>query len=201
VWLATLDGRSAPRQLTSKEGLTAFFGAGGDVFYAAYEKDDAFLYRIKEDGSDLRKVTPQAVYFLNSISPDGKYVAVSVPAGMDETGSGATMMYPVDGGAPSMICICGNRARDAPPPVSWSPDGKLFYVSMVGGQSVYAVPLRPGQLLPTLPPAGIRSPAEAAALPGATVFPVAGAFPSPNPSIYAFPKFTAQRNIFRVPVP
>lgn len=201
VWLASLDGRSAPRQLSSKEGLTAFFGAGGDVFYAAYEKDDAFVYRVREDGTDLRRVTQQAVYFLNSISPDGKYVAASVPAGMEETGSGATVLYPVDGGPPSMICICGNRARDAPPPVSWSPDGKLFYVSMVGGQSVYAVPLRPGQLLPPLPPAGIRSPAEAAALPGATAFPVAGAFPSPNPSIYAFPKFTAQRNIFRVPVP
>ncbi|HEV8144900.1 MAG TPA: protein kinase [Bryobacteraceae bacterium] len=201
VWLATLDGRSAPRQLTANEGVQAFFGAGGDIFYAAYGKDDAFVYRVNADGGDSRKVLPQAVLSLNGISPDGKYVAVSVPAGMDETGSGATVLYPLDGGSPTTICICGNRARDAPEPVSWSPDGKLFYVSMVGGQSVYAVPLGAGQLLPPLPPAGIRSPAEAAALPGAKVFPVAGAFPSPNPSIYAFPKFTAQRNIFRVPVP
>ena len=36
---------------------------------------------------------------------------------------------------------------------------------------------------------------------GARTFPVPGAFLSPNPSVYAFSKISAQRNIYRVPVP
>ena len=157
VWLAALDGSAPPRQITPNEGVTAFFSTSGDVFYSAQEKEGTFVYRVKEDGSDSRKVIPHAVYILNGVSPDGKYVAVSEPASTEETGSGKTMLYPVHGESPTMICICGNRAVDAPQPVSWSPGGKLFYVSMVGGQTVFAVPLRSGQVLPPLPPAGLRS--------------------------------------------
>jgi hypothetical protein len=97
-----------------------------------------------------------------------------------------------------MICICGNRASDAPQPASWSPDGKLFYMSLVGGQTVYAVPLGPGGVLPPMPPGGVRSPEDAAKLPGEKPFPVSGAFPAPDPSVYAYAKFTAQRNIYRI---
>src|SRR5207247_2428439 len=59
-----------------------------------------------------------------------------------------------------------NRAADAPPPVSWSCDGKLLYVSMVGGQTVFSVPLRAGQALPPLPAGGLHSPEDVARLPG-----------------------------------
>ena len=37
-------------------------------------------------------------------------------------------------------------------------------------------------------------------MPGARTFPVPGAFAGPNPSIYAYSKVSAQRNIYRVPV-
>jgi Tol biopolymer transport system component len=201
VWLASLDGSSPPRQFTSNPGLSASFGANGDVFYASIENGSGALYHVKEDGSDLRKLIPQSVYMLNSLSPDGKYLAVSLPAGGTETGSGATVVYSADGTNPITVCICGNRAGDAPSPVSWSTDGKTFYISLVGGQKVYAVPLRPGQILPSLPTGGIRSPEDIGKLPGAQLLPAPGEFPSPIPSLYAFPKFTSQRNIYRVPVP
>jgi hypothetical protein len=67
--------------------------------------------------------------------------------------------------------------------------------------ATYMVPLRSGQILPALPPTGVRSPEDVAALPGARPFKTPGAFPSPNPSVYAFSKISAQRNIYRVPVP
>jgi eukaryotic-like serine/threonine-protein kinase len=201
VWLARLDARSAPRQLSSNNGLQAFFGAGGDVFYAAQEKNGTFVYRVKEDGSDLKKAISTAVYFLYGVSPDGKYIAAWVPGSTEETGN-AVLVYPVDGGAPTMICgTCGYRDSELPQSVNWSPDGKLIYLSFLGGASVYAIPLRPGQILPRLPSAGIRSFEDAAALPGARTFPVPGAFASPSPSVYAYSKVTAQRNIYRVPVP
>ena len=63
------------------------------------------------------------------------------------------------------------------------------------------VPLRPGQILPLLPPAGIRSSEDAAAVPGARAFAVPGAFAGPTPSVYAYSKVSKQRNIFRVAVP
>ena len=200
MWLAALDGSSPPRQFDSQEGVSARFGPGGDVFYVVHKGNSpGGLYRVKEDGSDLRKLIPQA-YSLDALSPDGRYFAASVPD-PHETGSGITDLYPVDGGTPVTICMCGNRGPDAPPPVAWSSDGKVFYISMVGGQAVFAIPLRPGQVIPPLPPNGVRSVEEAAKLPGAKQFPVAGAFPGPGPAVYAFPKFVAQRNIFRVPVP
>ncbi|HYV62254.1 MAG TPA: hypothetical protein VE958_06250, partial [Bryobacteraceae bacterium] len=202
VWLAALDGSSAPRQFTSSFAFQAFFGADGEVFYSTLETQLAgSVYRAKEDGSNSRKAIPDPTYFLNDVSPDGKHIAVSVPASAQETGSGATVVYPLNGGAPTTVCICGNRAPDAPQPVSWSPDGKLLYISLVGGQAVYAVPLRSGEVLPPLPPGGIHSAEEAAKLPGAKLLPAPGEFPGPNPSVYAFPKFTSQRNIYRVPVP
>jgi len=197
VWLAQMDGRSSPRQLTSKPSFNAFFGADGEVLYST----DGTVYRAKEDGSETRKAIPDPALYMSDVSPDGKYIAVSVPALAEETGSGATAVYPLDGGAPIPVCICGNRAPDAPQPVTWSRDGKSFNISLVGGQEVYSIPLRPGQVVPTLPPKGIHSPEEAAKLPGAKLLPTPGEFPGPTPSVYAFPKFTSQRNIYRVPVP
>jgi serine/threonine protein kinase len=144
VWLATLDGRSAPRKLTDSDGLQAFFGADGDVFFAAQEKEGTFIYRVKEDGKDLKKVMPTAVYFLYGVSPDGKYVAAWVTSPNEETAN-AVWVYPVEGGSPTMICgTCGGRDTEFPQIVSWSPDGRLLYFA-IWGQATYAVPLRPGR--------------------------------------------------------
>jgi Tol biopolymer transport system component len=203
VWLATLDGSSAPRQLTSSSALQAFFGAEQDVFFAAQEKDGTYVYRVSEDGSGLQKVIQQAVYFLYGVSPDGKSVAVWA-AGSTEESANAVMMYPVNGGSPTTICSnqCAYRSGTwLPQEVSWSPDGKLLYLALMGGSAVFAVPLRPGQALPALPPGGLRSVGDAIALPGAKPFPVPGAIPGPDPSTYAYPKFTAHRNVYRVAVP
>jgi hypothetical protein len=180
--------------------LQAFFGAGGDVLFAAKERGATFVYRVKEDGSDLQKVIPTPVYFLFGVSPDGKWIAVWVPGSSEEM-QNAVMVYPVGGGFPTLICgTCPGRDTFFPPVVSWSPHRKLFYLSF-WEQFTYAVPLRPGQILPPLPASGIRSQEDAAALPGARTFPVRGAFAGPNASVYAFIKVATQRNIYRVPVP
>jgi Tol biopolymer transport system component len=195
VWLAPLDGRSAPRPLTSSRGEQAFFGASGEVFFAAQEKDGTFIYRVKEDGSELRKVIAHAILSLYGVSPDGKHIAVW------EESSNAVAAYPVDGGTPTIICQkCGTRVS-SPRQVTWSRDGKLLYLAALAGQAVYSVPLRAGQILPPLPRAGLQSPDEMAALPGAKQLPKPFAVTGPDPSVYVYPKFTAQRNIYRVPVP
>lgn len=201
VWLATLDGRSAPRRLSGSEGLLAFFGPDGQVFLAAREKEGTFIYRVKEDRNGLTKVIlPLPVYFFYGVSPDGKYVAAWVNGSTEETAN-SVWLYPFEDGSPIMICAsCGGRSSDEPPFLSWSPDAKFLYISL-WRQATYAIPLRPGQIVPPLPVAGIRSAEDVAALPGAKPFPVPGTFAGPDPSVYAYAKLTAQRNIYRVPVP
>jgi hypothetical protein len=66
---------------------------------------------------------------------------------------------------------------------------------------MYAIPLRPGQMLPPIPASGFRSKEDVAALPGARLIPEQGTFPGPNPSLYAFTKLATHRNIYRVRVP
>ena len=118
------------------------------------------------------------------------------------------MVYPVGGGSPTLVCgACGadnfvrrlERSGPRPSVLSWSPDGKFLYLNFQG--SIYAIPLRPGQVLPPLPPSGFRTEQDVAALPGARLIPEREAFAGPNPSVYAFTKFATQRNIYRIPVP
>jgi hypothetical protein len=67
--------------------------------------------------------------------------------------------YPSTGGSPIPICAAcaGAGAEDrgiTPPLVSWSRDGKLCYLYSEETRQTYVVPLRPGHVLPLLPPSG-----------------------------------------------
>jgi hypothetical protein len=135
-----------------------------------------------------------------SVSPDGKWVVTQGSGDM----AMAVMVHPVDGGSPTLICgscVGGPHVieRSRAPRVSWSPDGKFFYLNF--REFIYAIPLRPGQMLPPLPAAGFRSKNDVAALPGVRLIPEHEAFPGPNPSIYAFIKLATHRNIYRVSAP
>jgi eukaryotic-like serine/threonine-protein kinase len=201
VWLAALDGRSTPRQVTANDGWKAYFGAGGYVVFMGEEKAAKFVYRVKEDGSGLQKIVRiDSVGSLFSPSPDGKWVVIS---GSTSETAWPAMVYPVGGGSPRLLCVPCDSGNDVehvgPPGVSWSPDGKFIYLKFQ--ESIYAIPLRPGQILPPIPVSGFRSKEDLAALPGSLLIPEPGAFPGPNPSIYAFSKGATHRNIYRVPVP
>jgi hypothetical protein len=70
-------------------------------------------------------------------------------------------------------------------------------------RETFAIPLSPGNALPTLPEGGIHMSAvdEIMGLPGAQRIPQLRAFPGDDPSTYMFIRSTTQRNIYRVPVP
>ncbi len=72
------------------------------------------------------------------------------------------------GGSSVLVCLPCSSSNDvertAPPPVSWSPDGKFLYLKIQ--ESIYAIPLRPSQMLPPIPASGFRSKEEVAAFPG-----------------------------------
>jgi serine/threonine protein kinase/Tol biopolymer transport system component len=211
VWIAAIDRGSAPRQLASG-GIMAFFGADGDVLFQGYhqERTNIFLYGVKGDGSEPPQVLPAPLYQGRqldftagpaSISSNGKWVVVQ--GGIVKLW-GAVVVYPVNGGTPTVVC-----AACATPPdfergwqdlyVDWTPDEKFLYLNFRG--SVYAIPLRPGQALPPIPASGFRTRQEVAALPGARLIREPHAVTGPNPSIYAYPRFATQRNIYRIPAP
>ena len=172
------------------------------MFFTAEEKGAWFVYRVKEDGTELGKVMPiRTGLSLHSISPDGKWLVVQ-PSSTDIMARSA-MVYAVNGGSPRLLCVpCTDSnevERTGPPGVSWSPDGKFLYLKIQ--ESIYAIPLPPGQMLPPVPVSGFRSKEEVAALPGARLIPQEGVFPGPDPSIYAFTKAATHRNIYRVSVP
>ncbi len=68
-------------------------------------------------------------------------------------------------------------------------------------EATIVVPLRHGAVLPPLPPAGIRTLDELMAIPGAQSIPDLTAVPGPTPATYAFSRRTAQRNLYRIPLP
>jgi hypothetical protein len=198
VWLAALDGRSGPRRVTAHDGGKAFFGAKNDVLFVGEGDGRYSIYRVKEDGSELQNVgrTGDANKF--SVSPDGKWIVVQ--GNRTDELAAPMMLYPVGGGSPMLVCACMTASSDRPSPsvVSWSPDMKFLYLSFQ--RSIYAVPLRPGEVLPPLPASGFRTERDVAALPGARLIPEPEAFAGPNPSVYAFTKVATQRNIYRIPV-
>jgi serine/threonine protein kinase/WD40 repeat protein len=196
VWLASLDGQTPPRQLTTTDAGSAFFGAPGEVLFG--ELDSGFVYRVKEDGSGLQKASAVGALILFAASPDGKWVSVQDPQAF-----GALVVYPTDGGPPLRLCDRCSRPQGTdwiPPPVSWTPDGAFIYVRF--GGSTYAIPLQRGTLLPPVPAGGFLSKDAVASLPGARLISeTADVYPGPNPTVHALLKVSTQRNLYRVPVP
>jgi hypothetical protein len=99
------------------------------------------------------------------------------------------------------------------PQSSWTPDGKAFRVRFGGGNgrplAIAAVPVSPSGDLPALPAGGLRSPDEAARLPGATILEpgipndsdIAEVAFTSDFSIAAIVRTAVHRNLYRVPLP
>jgi len=196
VWLAPIDGSIAPRRLASVDYAShALFQPQGGVLFVGGERGAPFLYRVNLDGTGLQKVLPRHVSFLYSVSPSGRAVALWV----DED----VYVYRIGAGVPTLICEkCGTAGEEnrgvTPPLVSWSPDEKFLYVHSTRNRKTYAVPLRLGQLLPALPAGGLSTLAAAGTLPGAITIPEQRAYGGADPSVYAFPRVSTHRNIYRI---
>jgi dipeptidyl aminopeptidase/acylaminoacyl peptidase len=195
VWLASLNAQDPPRQVSTMDAAAAFLGAPGEVLFAGQK--DLYVYRVKDDGSELQKVITKPL-FLQAVSPDGQWIAVG-----DPTAWGALVVYPTGGGDPQRLCdLCAPPWGTEPQRfyIGWSHDGQFLYWNFTN--ATYAIPLPAGRMLPPIPAGGIQSKAGVAALPGARLIAEQDrVIPGPNPSMYAFVKVSTQRNIYRVPVP
>lgn len=197
--LAPLDASSPPRRLASTEYADrALFDPNGGVLFVGSEGGVFYLYHVNDDGTGLRKLLPGAVSYLYAISPDGKAVAVWVGADI--------YIDAYDGSSQNLICKnCGTAGHEnrgvTPPMLSWSPDQKFLYMHARTTRQTFAVPLRPGQLAPPMLPDQLGWTRDIMNLPGAKAFPEMLAFGGADPSVYAYPRVTTHRNIYRIPVP
>ena len=159
------------------------------------EGKSAFVHRVREDGTGLRKAMEQPAISVFGISPDGQWLAVQSPL----FGSGTeTALHPLGGGP--AVRIWGRDMR-----VRWPADGQSLFLSvssLAGGGfangKTYVVPLPRGRALPDIPPGGFQSEEELARLPAVRVIDAADVNPGPAPGVYAFSRETTQRNLYRI---
>ena len=149
LWLARLDRRVPHRQIPNVEGRQPRFAPDGDILFRRSDGAATYVYRVRPDGTGMRKVIEQAIPLLGEVSPDGRFVVgwTTLP------GSEASMaqLFPLNGGAPVPVASF----------ISWSRSSSGGTVSFVIGTIAdgrsYVVPLRPGETLPPMPAAGLRS--------------------------------------------
>lgn len=206
LWLAPLDGRSSPRQLTSLEASRPFFGPDGDVFFMGKEGKSQYVYRAKEGSTLSEKVVTDPIIYLIAVSPDGQWLVAWVAYGGDES-TQALVAYPTRGGPKKLVCdACAISGPYNPggPLVSWTRDQKsMFFKSIMGGMdhNTFVMPLRSGEALPALPRSGFQSHRDVLAVPGAWEIAEQDVFPGSSSSVYAFTRKTTRRNLYSIPVP
>jgi hypothetical protein len=192
LWLVPIDRSTPPRQIPGVEGHQPMFGPPGEVFFRANEGNRRFLYRVREDGTDLRKAIAHPGEILG-VSPDGRWLGAWADA------EGAAV-YPLDGGAP--VRVWGSSVR-----LRWSSDSRFLCMSIASTAGTlnsvgrtYLIPLEPGRLLPEIPAGGFQAEAEIARLPGVQIIDAADVAPGPTSGVYAFSRETTQRNLYRIPL-
>ena len=188
LWLTALDRRSPPRQIPNAEGISPVFGLHGEIFFRA---PDGFVYQVREDGSGVQKIIDTPISSIVSISPDGRWLAVT---------AGKTFVQLIGGGP--LVLLGADMG------VGWTPDRKHFVISMGqggmrmrGAGSTYVIPLQAGHMLPEIPPGGFHSRADIARLAGVRVIDTADVAFDRTLDTYAFTHETTQRNLFRIPLP
>ena len=190
-WVAPLDRRSPPKQLTSSEAQWPSFGPGGEIYILVRDDGQKFIASVGPDGTAHRRT---------AAVPDSIFTAASPHGDLFLTGFSPLIAQPIQGGSPITICsFCS---------VGWGPGAKFLYlrfrgVGEMGPGKTIVIGLPPGKELPDLPSYGVKSVEEAERLnvvaeintTGMTYF-----VPGPDPSIYAYVRATTQRNLFRIPL-
>jgi serine/threonine protein kinase len=197
LWLASTEARFAPRKLG--DHVRRIRPGPSGVWYSAEQDGNRAVYRVATDGSQPRKIM-QGV-FLESVAPDGERLLVS--RDVSEDGQNDIQIDAVNLAAPSTFSpVCRNCWA------GWSGDGRWVYVS--AGQNVVgyaslehaskvAVPVDPTTGLPHIKQV-MRDESEFLKVPGAKVVAPIGAAISPDGSVIAFTRSTANRNLFKVPL-
>jgi serine/threonine protein kinase len=191
LWLAPLDRSSLPRQIPNVEDSSQpAVGPDGDIFYLRSEGDSFFVYRVRPDGTGIRKAIDFPVAYIYRFTPNGRRLMVLARR---PNGSGwAWQALALDGSAP--ILLGDDNVGGA-----WSRGANFVSFWLHSGRS-YLVPISPGEDFPRIPVGGIQTEEQIASLPGARRIDADFVQPSTSRDIYVFSRGAAQRNLFRIPL-
>ena len=194
LWLASLEQSFPPRRIVSAVNEDEpFWTDSGLIYFRASEGSENFIYRMKSDGSDRKKISPTPILEMMSVSPQGK--SATIWAGVKSGLLSQVVADPLDGGPPVSVCggFCG---------AGWNADGSMFFVtinSMEGNYSMVS-PVHPAGSLPALPPNGLFTRADLNSLKGAKV--LQGGFSAgPLPGQFVSRREDVHRNLYRIPLP
>ncbi len=193
LWIAPTNRRSSPVRISSTpiEDSPQFL-PDGDVVFRAVEGGSNFLYRMKADGTGRRKITPESILDVVSVSPDGHWIVAS-SSSPDQEHTAATKAFAMDGGKAVTLCL-GYCL------LNWDTTGKFAFLNYSELFEVtYALPVQPESGLPKLPPAGFSRIEDLKNAKPAAVIP-AFVYSALSPSVYAFTRQTTRRNLYRIPL-
>jgi len=193
LWFAPTSRRSSPVRISSAAVEDVpFFLPDGDLIFRAIEGGSSFIYRMKTDGTDRRKITSERILDIAAVSPDGRWVVAGSP-NSDEDHPASMKAFPVNGGA--SVPLCADYCV-----VSWDTAGKYAFISFLPyGSGSYALPVIRDVGLPKLPTGGARkedfiNAKTAITIPGTVQSAV-------SPSVYAYTREASRRNLYRIQLP
>jgi serine/threonine protein kinase/Tol biopolymer transport system component len=195
IWVAPTNRRSSPVRISSETAIddSPFFLPDGDLVFRAIEGGSNFLYRMKADGTDRRKISSQRVFDAFSVSPDGRWL-LAVSPGPDQEHTAQATAFAVDGSTSVPVCLGYCH-------LIWDSAGEfahLYFPALHEG--TYLLPVLPLTGLPKLPPAGIARIEDFAT--AKTVAPIPHEVESVlSPSVYAYSRQNTRRNLYRIPLP
>jgi dipeptidyl aminopeptidase/acylaminoacyl peptidase len=206
IWIAPLDRRSPPRQLTQDREFRARFGPNGQIIYVS-SAQPLHLMRMNEDGSDRREISQDPIIYLIDVDPVHGWVTATTASSQGD-GSNELRGYSLNGGPSTVICdicIAGvGPGRIQAPPASFSPDGNWLYFGLrfagEGSTSTAAVPLRNGVPVNLVRDGHMREQDVVRYL-GAKLLPEREVFPGKDPARYLYTRSSALTNIYRITLP
>jgi eukaryotic-like serine/threonine-protein kinase len=194
LWIAPTNRRSSPVQIVSADQEDSpLFLPDGELLLRAGDGASNFLYRMKVDGSNRRKVIPDRILDSLAVSPDGHWVVASFPNPGEEH-TALIKAVAVDGSASVPLCLayCG---------FYWDKAGRFVYLSFPAPfKNSYSIPVMQATGLPKLPPTGVTrvedftNPKTNPAIP----WNVESAM---SPSVYAYTRENMRRNLYRIQLP
>jgi eukaryotic-like serine/threonine-protein kinase len=194
LWVSSTEHRFAPRQIRSAGGdFFPLYSHTGRIYCAVSEAGHAYLYRMKDDGTQEEKVTTEPIFYVSGISPDERFVIVVRTLSREDNWWDIEAV-PVAGGP--WVPLCAGWCEP-----DWSRDGKVMYFywrSFTGDSRTYVVPVPRGSDLPKLPSSGFQSEKELRTI--ATQVLEGNVSPGPDSSRYTFSKETSHRNLYRIPL-
>jgi serine/threonine protein kinase/Tol biopolymer transport system component len=206
IWIWSLDRHAPPRALQTAEADTPIFARNGEILFSMNEGAFNYIFRVKEDGTDLRKAIPDPVARLISLSPDDRWIVATIPSGNSDR-SQIVSGYPMRGGPPRVLCrVCAVGSFEIDPPVvGWSFDQKSMYISLThtganDEPKTIVIPLTPGDAFPASWSELVTN-TKLPRMPGVRLLDLPSVFPGPDASNYAFWRFSTQRNLYRISLP